>query len=91
MKSFEVRPEFIRSAKERHVIGMFEVGETDDARMAVRTAAVVPRGEAIDAQNADATAREMKQGRAADSAEADDDDIRIHANIVGPDMRIAVD
>ena len=67
----------VGAAQQGDVVGVLEVGETDDARMAVRAAAVVAAGKAIDSEDAEAAPCETAKGGAADAARADHDDVRV--------------
>lgn len=53
-EAFKVLPQAIAFQQQRHIVGMFEIGLPDDARLAVRTSFAVGRVEAVDAEDAQA-------------------------------------
>src|SRR5262249_52514295 len=73
----ELGPELICAVQQRHVSGMLEVGLADDARLSVRTAAVVRDRKLLDPENALATAGQGIKRGAAHSPDADHDRIEI--------------
>ena len=70
-----VAPPIVGGAHQRDVERVLEVGGADDARLAVRRAAIVRRVEAVEAEHAQAAARERARRRGAHGAEACDDDV----------------
>ena len=71
----ELVPELVGAADERHVVGVLEVGEPDDARVPVRGPVLVEHVEALDAQDALPAAREVVERRASHPADSDDDGV----------------
>ena len=63
----------VGALEQRHVIRVLEIGQADDARFAVRAAAVVSGWKAIEAQDVGAALGEVIQSGAADAACAQDD------------------
>ena len=66
-------PQPVAFEQQRHVIRVLEIGLADDARVAVRAAAIVRRMEAVDAEHAHAAARQMIQRGTAHAAGAEHD------------------
>jgi hypothetical protein len=64
-----------RVPQQRHVVGMLEVGVTEDARVPVARAPLVRRRESLEAEDAGTSLGGRAQRGAADRAGADDDDI----------------
>ena len=81
---FEVAPQLVGPLQERHVVGVFEVGEPDEPRLAVRAALVVGDGKAVEAEHTLAARCEVTGGSTADAAEANDDNVEC-AHGVGDD------
>ena len=68
---FEVAPHLVCPIDQRHVVGMLEVGPSDDAGVAVGAAAVVGDVELFDAEDALAAAGEVTGGGASHAADAE--------------------
>ena len=66
-------PEFIRPAQQRHIIGMLEIGEPDESRLAVGTAPVVARRKAVEPANAGPAGGHVHEGSGTHAARADHD------------------
>jgi hypothetical protein len=75
---FQLAPERISAAQQRHIGGVLEIAEADDAGRAVRGAAVVARREAVDPDGADVAAGEVVKGGAARRAKPDHGDVEGH-------------
>jgi len=72
---FELPPQFIRAPQQRHVGGMLEVGEPDDARAAVARPLIVRGLKLLDAEDALAARRSMRRGRAPHAAKTNHDHV----------------
>ena len=72
---FELPPQFIRAPQQRHVGGMLEVREPDDARAAVARSLIVRGLKLLEAEHALAARCGVRRGRAAHAAEADNDHV----------------
>ena len=71
----ELAPELVRAPKQRHVGGVLEVAEPDDAGDPVRGAELVRNVEALQAEHALPAAGEVVERRAAHSADPHHDDV----------------
>ena len=71
----ELAPQLVRTAKERHVVGVLEVRESDDPREPVRRAVLVEQVEPLEPEDALPAAGEVVERRAPHSADSDDDDV----------------
>src|SRR5262249_1453057 len=80
-RSFELTPEAVGVPQQRHVRGMLEVPEPNDARAAMRGAAVMTGSIALDPQHPLASARQVVRRRAPHGAEAADHDIKMRHNV----------
>jgi len=80
----EVAPQSVGPLQERHVVGVLEVREPDEPRLAVRAALVVGDGKAVEAEHTLAARCEVTGGSTADAAEANDDNVEC-AHGVGDD------
>src|SRR5712671_3048154 len=69
----ELAPQLVRAPKQRNVVRVFVVGESDDARFPVHRAPVVHDSELLDPEHAPAATRELVGGRGAHRPEPDDD------------------
>ena len=87
-RSFELTPEAVGVPQQRHVGGMLEVPEPNDARAAMGGAAVVTGSMALDPQHPLASACQVLRRCAPHRAEAADHDIEMRHN-VGLDIRCA--
>jgi hypothetical protein len=67
---FQLMPEVVSALNERDVIGMFVIGLTDDARIAVRGAVVVGGTETFEPEDALAARGKMIGGGAAHASES---------------------
>ncbi len=76
-RDLELAPQRIGAAQQRHVGGMLEIAQTNDAGAAVGGAAVVTRRIALKPENALSAACQCVDGRAAHDTKAADDDIEI--------------
>ena len=74
---FQVPPQRVGAAHQRHVGGVLEVAEPDDAGQAVRRPAVVARNVAVEPQDPHAAAGELIERSASHGAKAADDDIEM--------------
>ena len=70
---FEVFPEFVGAAEEGDVVGVFVVGEADEAGLAVGGAEGVGDVELFEAEDGEFTFGEVEGGGGAHGAEAEDD------------------
>ena len=70
---FQLVPQLEGAQQQRHVRRVLVVGETDDARDAVRRAHRVRNVEALQPQRAQAAPRQVIAGGGAHTADADDD------------------
>src|SRR5579871_3832606 len=77
-RGFKLAPQLIGPAQQRHVRGMLEIAEADDAGEAVRGAPVVPGREALEPKHAQAAARQMIERRAPHRARSDDNHVMCH-------------
>src|SRR5262249_32961058 len=80
-RSFELTPEAVGVPQQRRVGGMLEVPEPNDARTAMRGAAVMTGSIALDPQHPLASARQVVRCRAPHGAEAADHDIKMRHNV----------
>ena len=71
----ELAPQLVRAAQERHVVGVLEVREPDDACQSVRRAVLVEQVETLETEHVLAAASEVVERRAPHSADSDDDDV----------------
>ena len=71
----ELAPQLVRTAKERHVVGVLEVREADDPREPMRRAVLVEQVETLEPEHALAAPGEVVERRAPHSADSDDDDV----------------
>ena len=60
-KRFDLAPKHSGAAEQRHVCGIFEMRQPENARRPVRGAAVVAKLELLDADGARAAARQLAQ------------------------------
>ena len=72
---FELAPQLVRATKERHVVGVLEVGESDDPRETMRRAVLVKEVEPLEPEDALAAAGKVVEGSASHPADSDDDDV----------------
>ena len=78
----EFAPELVRATKQRHVVRVLEVRESDDPRQPVRRALLVQQVEALEAENAFAASGEVVERCASHPPDPDDDDV---VPLHGPD------
>jgi hypothetical protein len=81
--AFEHAPQLVGASQQRHVGGVFEVGEPDDPRFSVARSLIVARLKLLEAEHAKAARRGVRQCGAAHAAEADDDRIEGSQTHVG--------
>src|SRR5688572_6616866 len=73
--ALELPPELVRAPEQRHVCGILEVGEANDARTAVTGSMRMPRLKLLEPEDPLAARGDMRCGGAAHAAEPDDDHI----------------
>src|SRR5205085_3758389 len=73
LELFQVVPPLEGAVQQRDVVGMLEIRLADDARLAVRAAAVVHQAELLQAEHAPAAAGQLEQRRTAHAADAEHD------------------
>jgi hypothetical protein len=71
----QLGPELVRAPEQRHVVRMFEIRQTDNTGIPMRTPAIMTGWKTVYSQCAYAPTGEMIQGGAADPPGADDDAI----------------
>src|SRR4051794_32997709 len=68
-------PACVGPVQERHIVGVFVIGLANDARVAVRAAAVVAQRKLFQPEHAAAAAGKLERRRGAHAADAEDDDL----------------
>src|SRR5690349_11437543 len=74
---FQIVPALEGAAHQRDVIGMLIVGFANDARVAMRTAAIVAKRKLLESENAPAATRQFAGRRRTHAADANHDYIEV--------------
>ena len=88
-RSLEVVPQFIRSMKQRDVVGMLEIRLADDPRFTMRTAAIVHKRKLVQSKHALTAMSQLQAGCRPHSTNADNNRVEVRFASEGSRHRFA--